>query len=115
MNSLLERVEVEAVAPDDDDLPVDDAALGQVGRHGGNDLWEVSSHRPLVAAAELDLVAVAEHDRAEAVPLGLDEPDVRDRRHGLGEHRRDGWHHGQAHHPIVAGTDALGCSDQWPS
>ena len=39
--------------------------------HRGHDLGEVAGHRALVAAAELDLVAVAEHDAAEAVPLRL--------------------------------------------
>ena len=102
MDALLKRVEVQAVAPHNDDLPVDDTAPGHVGLHGRHDLREVSRHRPLVAAAELDLVAVAEHDCAETIPLGLDEPDVRYRRHRLGEHGRDGRHHGQAHHSIVA-------------
>ena len=55
----------------DDDLAVEDAALGQLGLHRLDELGEVAGHRPLVAAAELDLVAVAEDDAAEAVPLRL--------------------------------------------
>ena len=57
--------------PGDDDLAVDDALLGQVRLDRLDDLGEVAGQRPLVAAAELDLVAVAEDDAAEAVPLGL--------------------------------------------
>ncbi len=66
------------------------------------DLGEVAGEGAVVAAAELDLVAVAEHDAAEPVPLRLeDQPaqlgGVRDPLHRLGEHRPDGWHHGQVH------------------
>ena len=43
---------------------------------GGEQLGEVAGQRPLVAAAQLDLVAVAEHDAAEAVPLRLVQPSV---------------------------------------
>ena len=50
----------------------------EVGEHRLDDLREVSGHRLLVAAADLDLVAVAEDDRAEAVPLGLVELAGRD-------------------------------------
>ena len=61
-------------APDDDDLAVDDAALGQRGGERGDELGEVAVHRLLVAALQQDLVAVAEDQRAEAVPLGLELP-----------------------------------------
>src|SRR5581483_2596725 len=59
-------------------------------------------HRPLVAAADLDLVAVAEDDRPEAVPLRLVELVGRDLGDGLGEHGRNRGHHGQVHPTIVA-------------
>ena len=64
-------VEVEARRADDDDLAVEHAALGQVGQEGLDELGEVTRERLLVAAAELDLDAVAEDDAAEAVPLRL--------------------------------------------
>ena len=50
-------------------LPI--GALGEARPHRFDDLGEVAGHRPLLAAADLDLVAVAEDDRAEPVPLGL--------------------------------------------
>ena len=73
MDALLQRLEVQPVAgrADHDDLAVDHAALRQVAPHRLDDLGEVPGHRPLVAAADLDLVAVAEDDRPEAVPLRL--------------------------------------------
>ena len=59
---------------DDDDLAVDDAALGKRRRERRDQLREVAVHRLLVAALQQDLVAVAEHQRAEAVPLRLELP-----------------------------------------
>ena len=43
----------------------------EVRQHRLDDLGEVAGHRPFVAAADLHLVAVAEDDRPESVPLGL--------------------------------------------
>ena len=69
VDALLQHLELEPVADDDHDLAVDDAPFGQVGLDRLDDLGEVAGHRLLVARADLDLVAVAEDDRAEAVPL----------------------------------------------
>ena len=67
------RVEVEPVpvAVGHDDLAVDDAPLGERVEQHRDQLREVAVERALVAAGQLDLVAVAEHDAAEAVPLRL--------------------------------------------
>ena len=113
VDALAEQVEVEAVLarPHHDDLAVDDAPVGQVGQRGLDDLGEVAGHRLLVAAADLDQVAGAEDDRAEAVPLRL-EADVlalegRDALDRLGEHRRHRRH--DRHPPALAlGGVALG-------
>ena len=72
-----------AAVAGDHDLAVDDRARREVAPDRLDDLGEVARHRPLLAAADLDLVAVAEHDRAEAVPLGLVELARRDRGTGL--------------------------------
>ena len=77
---LLQRLEVQAVVGGDDDLAVDHAALRQLGSDRRDQFGEVAGHRPLVAAAQLDLVAVAEADRPEAVPLRLVGGAGRDRR-----------------------------------
>ena len=80
------------------DLPVDDAPGRQLGQEGGHQLGEVAGHRPLVPAADLDLVAVAEDDGPEPVPLRLEEEvPGRDRVHRLGQHRRHGRHHRKIH------------------
>ena len=55
----------------DDDLAVEDAAVGELTAERVDELGEVSSQGLLVAAAELDVVAVAEDDAAEPVPFGL--------------------------------------------
>ena len=98
MDPLLQHLELQPVADHHHDLAVDHAPLRQVGLDRLDHLGEVAGHRLLVARADLDLVAVAEHDRAEAVPLGLvGQLAGRDLGHRLGQHRRDGRHHGQLH------------------
>jgi hypothetical protein len=92
-----QRVEVQPSAGGvgDHDLGVDDAAGRQVR---GDQLGEVAGHGPLVAAAQLHLVAVAEHDGAEPVPFGLEAGgpvgQLADR---LGQHRRHRRHHRKVH------------------
>ena len=71
VHAQLQRLEVQPAVGGDDDLAVDHAPLGQLGDGRRHQFGEVAGHRPLVAAAELDLVAVAEADRPEAVPLRL--------------------------------------------
>ena len=74
VDALREQVEVEPVVGRDHDLAVDDRTVGQRGAQRLDELREVAGQRLLVAAAELDVVAVAEHDAAEAVPLRLVAP-----------------------------------------
>jgi hypothetical protein len=94
VNALQQRVEVEAavVGRGHDDLAVDDAARRQVGEQWREQLGEVAVERALVTAGQLDLVAVAEHDTAEAVPLRFVQPSVAlgDVVGELGQHRREG-------------------------
>ena len=71
VDALLQRLEVQAVVGGDDDLAVDHAALRQLGVDRRDQLGEVAGHRPLVAAAQLDFIAVAEADGPEAVPFRL--------------------------------------------
>src|SRR5207247_3976484 len=104
MDTQEQRLEVEPADADDDDLAVDDAALGERVGERRQELGEVSVHRLLVSALQQDLVAVAKHQRAKAVPLGLEQPAVPGgqgfggaRQHGL-ERRSEG----QAHGPILA-------------
>ena len=102
VDAQLQRLEVQpgARAVRDHDLPVDHAALRQLGPDPGHQLGEVAGHRPLVAAADLHLVAVPEHDRPEAVPLRLEHVvAVRDRLDRLGQHRRHGRVDRKVHRP----------------
>ncbi len=71
VDALGQGIEVEPRRPGDDDLPVDDAAVGQVLQQGAAQLGEVPVQRLLVATAEHDVGAVAKDDATEPVPLGL--------------------------------------------
>src|SRR5439155_12793002 len=80
----LQRLEVEPPLARDDALAVDDTAHGKAGKEGGLELGEVAIEGFQVAALEVEPVAVAEHDRAEPVPLRLEEPAI-----ALGQLRRE--------------------------
>ena len=53
-----------------------DLAVEDVAARGEGELGEVARERLAVARLEVDVVAVDEGDRAEAVPLGLVDPAV---------------------------------------
>ena len=57
--------------------PSSDAALGQLRLQRVDELREVAIERLPVAALDEDFVAVAEDQRAKAVPLGLEDPVAR--------------------------------------
>src|SRR4029453_6939325 len=105
MNAQQQRLEVEPGGADDDDLAIDDAARGQRGGEGGDELREVPVHGFFVAALQEELVAVAKYDRPEAVPLGLELP-ARPVRQGVRrarQHGRQRWSERQAHARILRG------------
>ena len=93
MDALQQGVEVEplAVGVGDDDLAVDDDVVGQGVAQQRQELGEVARDRPLAAARQLDVVAVAGDDAAEPVPLRLVQPAVTvgDRARQFGQHRLD--------------------------
>jgi hypothetical protein len=105
MQAQLQRLEVEPSGREvrQDDLAVDHAAWRQLGQRGINQLREVAGHRPLVPATELHLVAVAEHDGPEPVPLGLEDIiSGRDPVYRLGQHRCHRGHHRKVHVPTCS-------------
>jgi hypothetical protein len=69
MLTQLERVEVEPAFVGDDELAVEDDALRKLLQHRLAQLREVAQQRALVARLQVELVAGAEHDAAETVPL----------------------------------------------
>ena len=71
-----ERLEVERAVTRDDDLAVEHAALRERRPQRRGQLREVAVERLEVARLRVDLVAVAEDEGAEAVPLGLEQPAV---------------------------------------
>ena len=99
MNAELQRVEVEAAVGGDDDFAVEHAAGGQLRAERIEQIGEVAVQRLFVAALDQDLVAIAEDQRAKAIPLRLEDPcsigwQCVD---SLGEHRQDGRVDGKMH------------------
>src|SRR5215204_1969747 len=99
MKAHLQRLEIERAVAGDHDLAVEHAALRQLGLERGDELGEVAVERLLIAALNEHLVAVAEDDRAKAVPFGLEHPLVADGKlaHILGEHGKDWRIDGKLH------------------
>src|SRR5439155_13902107 len=90
MLAQLQSVEVEASLVRNDELTVEDDALGKLREQRLAQLGEVAEEGPLVAALKIEIVAVAEHEAAEAVPLRLVQHVVtvgREVARELGEHR----------------------------
>ena len=120
MDPLQQRVEVQAaaIAVGHDDLAVDDAPVGEPLAKGFEELGEVAVERLLVAARELDVVAVAEHDAAKAVPLRLEQPAVarRNLARELRQHRLDRRGQRQRHvdltGPVCPTPSVLSASDR---
>ncbi len=74
MDSLEERVEVEAAMRADDDFAIEhELARGQAAK-GFDQFREISPERLAGFGLQHDLIAVAEGETAEAVPLGLIQP-----------------------------------------
>src|SRR6266550_5254871 len=91
MNAQQQGFKIETCRSGDHDLAVDDASLRQGSSERREQLRKIAVHRLLVAALKKHLVAVAKDERAEPVPLRLEEPSVIQRqsiRRG-GQHRRE--------------------------
>ena len=101
MDPQQQRFEVEPVVAGDDDLAVEDAPIGQGRAERIGQLREVAIERLEVARLRVDLVAVAEDERPEAVPLGLEQPAVVGRQPvgRLGEHGFERGVEGECHDP----------------
>jgi hypothetical protein len=101
VDALLEGVEVQAVGPGHHDLAVDHAPIGEGSPQRAEELREVAGEGPVVAGPQLELVAVAEHDAPEAVPLGLEPDGTRlgrgQLRSRLGQHGGERGQHRQVH------------------
>ena len=87
----LQRVEIESSGGRDHDLAVEHAAWRQPFEKEIVQLRKVAVERTQVAALDEDLGRAAEHDGAEAIPLGLVEQPfaVRQPIHQFCEHRLD--------------------------
>src|SRR5215831_18749895 len=111
MDPVEQRIEVESPGAGDDDLPIHHAPLGKRGTEWFEQLWKVASHRPLVAATQLHLRTVAEHDGAEPIPLRLvdDVAGGRQLPDEAREHRRDRRMDGERHRSTASTRVATFC------
>jgi len=93
MQPHLQTAEIETVGGGHHDLAVQDDAARQLLEQHGVELGEVTIERPQLSALDEDAIAVAKHDRAKAVPLGLEQEVavLRNLLSELGEHGFDGW------------------------
>ncbi len=89
MNAHLQGFEVEHVALGHHQLAIEHAALGQLLQERGQELREVAIQRLGIATLQQHLVAITEDQRAESIPLRLENPARAggQRRGSLGEHR----------------------------
>src|SRR5258707_12833782 len=74
MKSQLKRIESETFIARNNDFPVEHALFGQLRFQWIDELGEISIERFLVAALNKNFVAVTEDERAESVPLRLEDP-----------------------------------------
>src|SRR4029453_4946784 len=103
VDAELERLEVEPAGGCDDELAVERAAQWELCGEMRPQLGEVAVERFRVAALEQELVPIAEHQHAKAVPLRLEDPvrAVGKRADALGEHRQDRRVDGELHARIL--------------
>ena len=76
MDPQQQVLEMERPVVRDDDLPIEDAPLREGRPQRLGEFGEVAVERLQVARLDVNLVAVTEDQRSEAVPLRLEEPAV---------------------------------------
>ena len=103
MDAQEQRLEVERSVARDDDLAIEHAAVRERCPEWFGQLGEVAVQRLEVAGLRVDAVSVTEHQGAEAIPLGLEQPAVvaGERVGRLGQHRLDGRVEGECHRATI--------------
>jgi hypothetical protein len=101
MQSQLQRLEVQPIGSGDHDLSIQHATLRKLALQLEDQLGVVPRERFLVPALDEQIVSVAEHQRAEPIPLRLEDPScpVRELLDSLREHGQDRRVDGQPHIP----------------
>lgn len=74
MNAKLQGIEVEASTVGNDEFAVEDAFCRELFAQRIEHLREVTIQGFFVAALEENFIAIAKHEDAEAIPLGLIDP-----------------------------------------
>ncbi len=109
MDPQLQGIEVQAAAGSDDDLSVEHASGRKLPQQVPLDLGKVAVQWLALAALNEDLVAIAEDQRPEAVPLGLEDPTIAPGQLGysFGQHGEHREAEGKGHAPDRTRTAAL--------
>src|SRR5215467_11774279 len=91
MQAKLQRVEVESIVPDDDNLAIEHAAGRQSRADRLQQLGKVAVERLFVATLDQDLISVTKHQGAKTVPFGFENPisAVRQFTYPFGEHGQE--------------------------
>src|SRR6516164_11484383 len=99
MQPQLQQIEIEAARCNDNDFPVEYATRGQRLLQGLKQIGEVAVQRLLIAALDVDFVAVAKDQGSESIPLGLEDPVVSGGQlvNPLGEHGQNRRIYGKIH------------------
>src|SRR5437588_8780057 len=110
MNAELQRVEIECSSASDDDFGIEDAARRQLRAERLDQFREIAVQRFLVATLNQDFFAVAKDKRAEAVPLGFEDPVAAGRQitDAFCQHWQDGWVHRKLHNYLRVKTAVRG-------
>ena len=112
MKAKLQRLEVQTAVLRDHDLAVEHAPLGKLRLERLDQLREIPVERLLISALDEQLVAVAENERAEPIPLGLVDPSFARRKvaDAVREHRKDGRIDGKLHPGCYNTRAELSCA-----
>jgi hypothetical protein len=74
MYAQRQGIEVQNAIPRDDNLTVQDTSLRQLLEQRFAQFWEVAIKRLAIAALDEQIFAIAEYDRAKAIPFRLESP-----------------------------------------
>src|SRR5579872_1279608 len=103
MQPKLQKIEVELVIFDNDDLAIQHTPWRQCRSQRRLKLREIPVKRLFVPALDENLIAIAKYQRAKSIPFRLKDPIIAFRQfsHTLGQHRKDWRIDGKIHYRML--------------